>query len=287
MTGHMYQQLSEPFPDGVEKMLKKGGASLVYIPVSEVITRLNKVIGVDKWDSVIISCERDAIDPDFIVAHVRLTANIDGTNVIKDGVGGQKIKRTKNGDIVDLGDEMKGAVSDALKKAAQQFGVGLYLARSEEALDLDEQEQAQASRNPEIVALWEKFLSVSRGLDADGKKELANRWDEYSDGAPKPNIDSAKAEDLDFLIGEAQSILEGEAEPEPQQDDASLYDKFIDIRGMLDDDQVAELREYWQTWSGGRPVPKPSEFTDEELEVLITECTRIYFGGEYTVSADG
>ena len=39
--------LSEPFPSEVEKQLKKGGASLTYIPVSEVITRLNKVLGVD------------------------------------------------------------------------------------------------------------------------------------------------------------------------------------------------------------------------------------------------
>ena len=29
---------------------------------------------------------------------------------------------------------MKGAVSDALKKAAQTLGVGLYLARSEDAM---------------------------------------------------------------------------------------------------------------------------------------------------------
>jgi hypothetical protein len=57
--------------------------------------------------------------------------------VTKDGFGGQKIKRTKAGEIVDLGDEFKGAFSDALKKAAQQFGVALYLARSDEALSIE------------------------------------------------------------------------------------------------------------------------------------------------------
>jgi hypothetical protein len=50
-------------------------------------------------------------------------------DITRDGVGGQTIKRKRDGGIVDLGDEYKGAVSDALKKAAQSFGVGLYLAR--------------------------------------------------------------------------------------------------------------------------------------------------------------
>ena len=51
----------------------------------------------------------------------------------------------RNGDILDLGDEMKGAVSDALKKAAQHFGVGLYLARSEESMHLEYAEEQAVS----------------------------------------------------------------------------------------------------------------------------------------------
>ena len=207
-------ELYEPFPREVERTLKKGGTSLTYIPVSEVITRLNKVFGVANWNSSIMHCQRDAHDPDFIVAHVTLEVVTEGAIVSKDGVGGQKIKRTKNGDIVDLGDEMKGAVSDALKKAAQQFGIGLYLARSEEALSIDEHEKAEASRDPEVVELWEKFLKVSRDLDADAKAELGRRWSEYSDGAPKPNIDTAKAEDLEFLMGEAATLLVADVFPE-------------------------------------------------------------------------
>ena len=134
----MQNELSEQFPVEVERQLKKGGTSLTYIPVSEVINRLNKVLGFDGWSYEIIKCERDALDPDFIVAHVRLNVFPGAdkfVSVTKDGFGGQKIKRTKQGDIVDLGDEFKGAVSDALKKAAQALGVGLYLARTEEAME--------------------------------------------------------------------------------------------------------------------------------------------------------
>ena len=126
MDNELSAALSAPFPKEVERQLDKGGITLTYIPVSEVIVRLNEVFGVTGWSYTQIKCERDFLDPDFLVAHVRLTV---GTTT-RDGVGGQKIKRTKAGDILDLGDEYKGAVSDALKKAAQSFGVGLYLARS-------------------------------------------------------------------------------------------------------------------------------------------------------------
>ena len=210
---NLLSQFSEPFPKEVERQLKKGGTSLTYIPVSEVITRLNKVLGPDKWSSEIIKCERDALDPDFIVAHVRLVVTFEGEDglqqmVAKDGFGGQKIKRTKQGDIVDLGDEFKGAVSDALKKAAQQLGIGLYLARSEESLAIDE-EESKPVVDEAIVKLWTDFLSLAKDLDADQKTELGNVWSEYADGAPKPTLETAKAEDLEFLIAEATRISLG------------------------------------------------------------------------------
>lgn len=196
--------LSTPFPSNVERTLSKGGASLTYIPVSEVINRLNRVLGVDGWSFEIVRCERDALDPDFIVAHVRITASSLG-NVIKDGFGGQKIKRTRNGDIVDLGDEFKGAVSDALKKAAQQFGVGLYLARSEEALMMD----AQADINPEVETLWNEFSALVKSLDDAGRTALNSWWSETNAGAPKPRKETATPEVLRSLIEECTRITFG------------------------------------------------------------------------------
>lgn len=118
---NIYQQLTEPFPQEMERSLNKGGANLTYIPVSEVINRLNKVIGVDKWSYSVKSWQQLG---NSIVAHVTLTADIDGNTISRDGVGGQKIKMTKQGEPVDIGDEVKGAVSDALKKAAQAFEIG-------------------------------------------------------------------------------------------------------------------------------------------------------------------
>ena len=212
-VSRIYAELSEPFPHEVERVLSKGGASLIYIPVSEVINRLNRVFGVTGWSCEIVRCERDSLDPEFIVAHVRLIINSDYPDfaVKKDGFGGQKIKRTRNGDIVDLGDEFKGAVSDALKKAAQQLGVGLYLSRTEDAIMIESQNE---------------------------------------------------------LSPEAKRVQE-------------LYQNFAGLRSQMDDKGVDAIRAYWKTWSGGRPVPKPNDFTAEELEALITEATRILVSGEY------
>lgn len=204
----MAKDLSEPFAPEVEKVLKKGGASLTYIPVSEVITRMNKVFGIDGWNSEIIKCERDAHDPDFIVACVRITAYTRTDRFMstsKDGYGGQKIKRTKQGDIVDLGDEFKGAVSDALKKAAQQFGIGLYLARSEEALSLDEAEEAAASA-PQVSEMYPKFKTFLDKFTPEQKGEVKAFWSTYSNGRPTPKPHEFTDKELQALIAECVRI---------------------------------------------------------------------------------
>ncbi len=213
MNNEIMKQLSEPFPPEMEKTVSKSGTQLTYIPVSEVINRLNKVLGIDKWDFTIISCARDQIDPEFVVAQVRLTwnppAKEDGhgyvESVVREGIGGQKIKRNKKGEIVDLGDEMKGAVSDALKKAAQTLGVALYLARSDEAIDVEE--AIEASRvDPEVEKKWDNFVSIVKNLTADQKSELNQFWEVAGKGEPKPTKNTATHESLNLLIAEATRL---------------------------------------------------------------------------------
>jgi recombination DNA repair RAD52 pathway protein len=211
MNSNIMQQLGEQFPKEVERQLKKGGTTLTYIPVSEVINRLNKVLGFDAWSYEIIKCERDALDPDFIVAHVRMTVYPDSdkfVSVVKDGFGGQKIKRTKNGDIVDLGDEFKGAVSDALKKAAQSLGVGLYLARSEEAMDIEEA-MSITPQEQERLDKWEQFAGLAKSLNNEQKTELNDFWENHAGGRPKPTKSNATDQDLDDLIAEIVRIQLG------------------------------------------------------------------------------
>lgn len=206
MTNNIYQQFSEPFPPEMEKTLSKSGTRLTYIPVSEVINRLNKVVGVDMWSFHINACRRDEIDPDFVTAHVTLTVNIGETFVSRDGIGGQKIKRTKTGDIVDLGDEMKGAVSDALKKAAQTLGIGLYLARSDEAMDIEDAMESAPVTDPELDQKWDRFVSLVKNFDADKKTKLNEFWEKAGSGQPKPTKNTATHEALDLLIQQAVAL---------------------------------------------------------------------------------
>lgn len=202
-------ELAEPFLPEAEKTLTKGGVRLTYLPVAEIITRLNNVFGVCGWSSQILRCERDQFDRDFVIAHVRLEANVGSIIVAHEGFGGQKIKRTKSGDPVDLGDEFKGAVSDALKKAAQQFGIGLYLARDEQIIEAEQAQAAAEEIDPEILQRWENFTTVVRDMTAEQRQTLNDFWTEHAAGRPKPTLATATIEDLDALLVECLRISTG------------------------------------------------------------------------------
>jgi recombination DNA repair RAD52 pathway protein len=204
MSNEIYQLLSEQFPQEMERTLNKGGASLTYIPVSEVVNRMNKVIGVGKWSLKVQSFVEIG---DSIVAHVTVIASIDGNEVTRDGVGGQKIKRVKaTGVAVDYGDEVKGAVSDAFKKAVQTFGIGLYLARSEDAIEIEQVMDAEVLRpvepvDAEKLEMWNTFMSVTKKMTTEQKATLRKEWETYSNNAPVPsNAASLSNEQMVFLL---------------------------------------------------------------------------------------
>lgn len=197
-----YEELAAPFPSEVEKQLRKGGAVLTYIPISEVVNRMNRVIGIANWDTEVVSVGRDPEDLDYVVAHVRITARFSEKTTVKAGFGGTKIKRTKSGEILDLGDDYKGAVSDAIKKAAQQLGVGLYLARADEALRMDEEFYAAPDpAKEEISKLWSIFMEHVSTMNDDGKLYLSDFWSTMYMGEPKPNLDTVTKEQVENLVG--------------------------------------------------------------------------------------
>lgn len=208
-----HELLAEPFPPEVERTLTKSGTRLTYIPVSEVIARMNRVLGLGNWDMTVDKVERDKHDPDFVIAHVRVRAVIDGREVVKDGVGGQTIKRTKKGDIVDLGDEFKGAVSDAFKKACQMLGIGLYLARTDDALYAEEayySEEKQAAPAPRCdQETWETFVSH---LNTCGDGEMAafkEWWNQSFPGRGRPSQENSDTNDILAAIEEMVRITLG------------------------------------------------------------------------------
>ena len=111
--------LTRPFPPELVKQRQgQGGKTLSYVETHAVIARLNE--GCDAWSFEVV--EHQVLDEEVIVVG---KLNADG--VVKSAFGGSAITRDREGRPVSIADALKGAASDALKKAASLLGVGLEL----------------------------------------------------------------------------------------------------------------------------------------------------------------
>ena len=102
----------------------RGGALVTYVDINYVIAALNYAFG-HAWTE-----EYDAplIQGDQVATRCRLTARFpDGTTATRTATGGHEVARytfgEKAGQVIDLGDTIKIAEADALKKAASKFGI--------------------------------------------------------------------------------------------------------------------------------------------------------------------
>jgi len=214
-TDEMLALLAEPFPR--EMLRYHQGKKLTYVPVAEVIARMNRVLGVNGWSSEVINVWREPDYPEWVLAHVRVTATINGVLVQRDGVGGQQVKKLRSGNgVVDLGDEYKGAMSDALKKACQGYGVGLELARTDEALAIEESYTAPAAdvtthpasdenamANAVSTETWTQFQTRMGQLSKDEKAALREWWNATYEGYGNP---SAKLSTEDMILNALDAI---------------------------------------------------------------------------------
>jgi hypothetical protein len=122
-----YAQLSSPFEVTFTDV--RGGVEVTFISGEQVVSRLNEVLGASGWSFRILRHEIHA-EADEVWALGELVADIDGKTVTRQQFGSQKIKRSRStGTPLDLGFDLKGASTDAMKKCASWLGVGLYLSR--------------------------------------------------------------------------------------------------------------------------------------------------------------
>ena len=126
-----YAQLRAPFDVTFTDV--RGGIEVTFISGEQVVTRLNEVLGVAGWSFRIVRHEIHA-EADEVWALGELVAEVDGKTVRRQQFGSQKVKRSRStGAALDLGFDLKGASTDALKKCASWLGVGLYLSRKSPA----------------------------------------------------------------------------------------------------------------------------------------------------------
>jgi hypothetical protein len=122
-----YEQLSAPFDVTFSDV--RGGVEVTFISGEQVVTRLNEVLGAGGWSFRVLHQEIHP-EADEVWALGEMVADIDGKTVTRQQFGSQKIKRSRStGAPLDLGFDLKGASTDAMKKCASWLGVGLYLSR--------------------------------------------------------------------------------------------------------------------------------------------------------------
>lgn len=125
----IYEALKAPFD--ITFTDNRGGVSLTYITGEQVVTRLNDVLGVAGWSFTILRNDINA-EADEAWALGELAADVSSVRILKQQFGSQKIKRSRaTGAPLDIGFDLKGAATDALKKCASLLGVGLYLSKKE------------------------------------------------------------------------------------------------------------------------------------------------------------
>jgi hypothetical protein len=113
-------KLSEGFPASEIKSRKGNfGNTLQYLESSTVIHRLNEVI--PNWNFKVIEHFQEKDE-------VVVLGEMEIAGIVHQQFGCSKITKHKDtGAEISLGDDRKAAVSDAIKKAASMFGVGLNL----------------------------------------------------------------------------------------------------------------------------------------------------------------
>jgi hypothetical protein len=115
------EQLERPFlPEQIKRRQGMNGDVLDYIEGCAVIQRLNESFE-GEW---IFEIDDHRVYDDEVVVLGKLTAQ----KIAKTQFGKSRItRRDSDNSIVSLGDDLKAAATDSLKKCATLFGVGLHL----------------------------------------------------------------------------------------------------------------------------------------------------------------
>ncbi|MDQ4075235.1 MAG: RAD52 family DNA repair protein [Chloroflexota bacterium] len=107
----------------------RGGMTFSYVEHAWVTEKLNEAFGFNwQWEVVEYRLFPDDQDAQEVTVLGKLTVKTaGGDTVTKMQFGSSDVKRTKQGNIISIGDDLKGASSDALKKCASLLGLALDL----------------------------------------------------------------------------------------------------------------------------------------------------------------
>jgi hypothetical protein len=132
--------LEQPFPDNLLRS-RKGpfGQTFTYVEGTEYIRRLNYAFE-GSWSFEIVEHQ-------VREAEVMVLGKLVADGVAKMAFGGSSITVSRDGEVISIADDLKAAATDALKKAASLFGVGLHLHGGDRTADLTSTGNGSARAN--------------------------------------------------------------------------------------------------------------------------------------------
>lgn len=156
------------------KSRPSGGGMVKYVEVGYVIGELNNAFG-PFWEWKIIDKTVGAGDI-WVQGELTVKDQTSGFSITKTGFGGSKVKKTKDGNIMNIGNDLKAASSDALKKAASLFGIAsdVFFKEMDTYEDLPDEVDTEANVDASTTRIvMNKLFAVGaeRGFTADAIKE--------------------------------------------------------------------------------------------------------------------
>ena len=164
------RKLTEPFPVHVVKTRDSGkGGIFAYIDARHVMDRLDEVLGPANWEDSYRETPSGRV-------LCKLSLNIDGQWISKeDGAGETSFEGEK------------GAISDALKRAAVKWGIGRYLyalpfAKTDEQVRINLEEQTNAWIMEEEGPVLAKLIDAADPIEGTGVDAFGEAWLELGEG---------------------------------------------------------------------------------------------------------
>ena len=149
----------------VKQRPAKGGGTWNYVSGGYVKKVLNLMFGWD-WDFEIVE-EKILIEAKEIVVKGRLTCRTNGRTIVKMQYGNKDIIFRKGTDIpLSVGNDLKSAATDALKKCASEIGIAADIYNAEEFRPIAVQD--------ELSELKELFEWVGADIDFRLKQQIQN-----------------------------------------------------------------------------------------------------------------
>lgn len=183
----VYERLSARFDKYHERSAFQGGPKLTYITGEQATSRLNEVLGMAGWSFRILEHGYNP-DADEIWVLGELVANCGGSLLTRQQFGSQKVGRKRDESIIEIGFDLKGAATDALKKCASLIGVGLSL------YDKDELAEIAAESHGPSPAEQQAKQQTARALKDNEQRNAAPSTGSRAGGSPVAAQDAPTCE---------------------------------------------------------------------------------------------